>query len=89
MCTADDTPRYVPPNSMHGLRPGEGQERKCRDWSQLQEFVLQHDPCYRYIYPDSDEISNLERFKYCPNDSPYLPKIRKHFGLGGDWKPWP
>ncbi|KAI1805807.1 hypothetical protein F4811DRAFT_551463 [Daldinia bambusicola] len=37
MCTADDTPRYVPLNSAHGFLPGDGQSRKCRDWSRVQE----------------------------------------------------
>ncbi|RYP28521.1 hypothetical protein DL767_007200 [Monosporascus sp. MG133] len=38
MCTADDTLRYVPLNSVHGYRPGDGQPRKCRDWSKIREY---------------------------------------------------
>lgn len=87
MCAADDTPRYVPINAVHGYRPGDGQDRQCRDWHQLEEFVQQHDPCYKYVYPGNDAVPNLERFKYCPNDSPYLPKIRKYFGFEKDWIP--
>ena len=89
MCTADDTLRYVPLNSAQGYRPGDGQRRQCRDWSKVQEFVEAHDPCYRYLKPGDKAVSNLERFKFCPPDSQYLPKIRKYFGFDGDWSPEP
>ncbi|KAI5923508.1 hypothetical protein F4810DRAFT_669144 [Camillea tinctor] len=87
MCTADDTLRYVPLNSAHEFRPGDGQQRKCRDWNQVQNFVEAHDPCYRYLEPGNSEISNLERFKFCPPGSIYLPKIRQHLGYQDDWVP--
>ncbi|KAF3067451.1 hypothetical protein GL218_08634 [Daldinia childiae] len=89
ICSADDTLRYVPLNSAHGFRPGDGQLRKCRNWSQVQEFVEAHDPCYRYLKPGDSKLSNLERFKFCPPDSEYIPKIRKYFGYGDDWTPQP
>jgi hypothetical protein len=88
MCTADDTPRYVPLNSVHGFRPGDGQQRKCRDWGQVQAFVQAHDPCYQYLRPGDGAQSNLERFSFCPTDSEYLPKIRKYFGYDQEWTPW-
>ncbi|KAI0174124.1 hypothetical protein BJ166DRAFT_492666 [Pestalotiopsis sp. NC0098] len=81
MCSADDTLRYVPLNSAHGFRPGDGQDRKCRDWNKLQRFVDAHDSCYHYLMPGNNEISNLERFKFCPADSQYLPKIRRHMTI--------
>lgn len=87
MCAADETLRYVPLNSVHGFRPGDGQQRKCRDWNKLQEFAEAHSPCYRYLQPGNTTFSNLERFKFCPEDSGYLPKIRKYFGYGTDWAP--
>ncbi|KAI0102110.1 hypothetical protein GGR51DRAFT_295719 [Nemania sp. FL0031] len=90
MCTADDTLRYVPLNKTHnGFRPGDGQQRKCRNWDQVQSFVEKHDPCYRYFKPGNTEISNLERFKFCPEESGYLPKIRSHFGYDDSWVPLP
>jgi hypothetical protein len=87
MCLADDTPRYVPLNSVKGFRPGDGQKRMCRDWATMQRFVEHHDPCYKYIESGNKELSNLERFKFCPKDSQYLPKIRKYFGYDDDWVP--
>ncbi|KAF7631410.1 hypothetical protein F9C07_2276768 [Aspergillus flavus] len=89
MCAADDTLRYVPLNNMSGFKPGDGQKRMCRDWHQIQSFVKKHDPCYRYVFPGDDSVSNLERFKYCPNDSPYIPKIREYFRYSDDWLPFP
>ncbi|KAI1856264.1 hypothetical protein JX265_011776 [Neoarthrinium moseri] len=87
MCTADDTLRYVPLNSVHGFRPGDGQKRQCRDWRQVESFVKAHDPCYQYLRPGDPEQSNLERFSFCPTGSEYLPKIRKYFGHNDDWNP--
>ncbi|KAI1481086.1 hypothetical protein F4774DRAFT_375499 [Daldinia eschscholtzii] len=87
MCAADDTLRYVPLNSVHGFRPGDGQQRKCRDWNKLQEFAESHNPCYRYLQPGNATFSNLERFKFCSEESGYLPKIRKYFGYSADWAP--
>ncbi|KAI1116641.1 hypothetical protein F5Y14DRAFT_458698 [Nemania sp. NC0429] len=89
MCSADDTLRYVPLNSAHGFRPGDGQRRMCRSWDRVQQFVESHDPCYRYLSPGDTEISNLERFKFCPEGSSYLPKIRKYFGYDDHWTPEP
>ncbi|KAL7620933.1 hypothetical protein AAE478_008244 [Parahypoxylon ruwenzoriense] len=89
MCTADDTLRYVPLNSAHGFRPGDGQKRMCRDWNRVEEFVRAHDPCYQYLRPGDKDLSNLERFKFCPAESEYLPKIRGYFGYGDNWTPEP
>lgn len=90
MCTADDTLRYVPLNSDgHGSRPGDGQYRQCRNWDKAKSFAESHDACYRYLNPGDKETSNLERFKFCPADSEYLPKIRKYFGYSDDWVPDP
>ncbi|KAJ2980120.1 hypothetical protein NUW58_g7030 [Xylaria curta] len=89
MCTADDTLRYVPLNSANGFHPGDGQSRKCRDWKQVQSFVEKHDPCYRYLKPGDTEISNLERFKFCSEETGYLPKIRSYFGYNDSWVPEP
>ena len=89
MCAGDDTLRYIPLNNVSGFKPGDGQKRMCRDWHRMQSFVEKHDPCYRYVFPGDDTVSNLERFKYCPNDSPYLPKIREYFGYGDEWLPFP
>lgn len=85
ICNADDTPRFTDGDT----KPGEGQVRKCRDWSRLQQYVQAHPGCFKYINPENHRLETINRMKYCPNDSPYLPKIRKYFGLPSDWLPWP
>jgi hypothetical protein len=89
MCHADDTLRYVPRNGdpADGLYPGDGQGRMCRDWSKISKFVEEHDPCYYYLEPTNEDMSNLERFKFCQPDSPYIPLIREYFGYNDDWVP--
>lgn len=86
ICVADDTPRYLTKN---GLGDGEGQQRICRDWSQLEAWMQKHDSCFKHIRRGDNSIAQIERFKYCRNDSPYLPAVRKYFGYGEDWMPWP
>ena len=88
MCTADDTPRYVPLNSQRkDLKPGENQIRMCRDFNKLDAWAKEHDGCYKYVEPGNEDISNLERFKYCRKGSKYLPKVREYFGYAKDWTP--
>ncbi|ESZ99048.1 hypothetical protein SBOR_0582 [Sclerotinia borealis F-4128] len=86
ICTADDTPRWTDSN---GQKPGEGQERTCRDWSKLEAYVEEHTGCFKYIKPEAHNMSELERMKYCPNNSKYLPMIRQYFDLPKEWLPWP
>lgn len=87
MCHADDTLRYIPINGdpPDGRYPGDGQTRTCRDWSVVTAFVEAHDPCYRFENPTDDDYPNLERFKFCPEGSEYLPLIRQYFGYSDDW----
>jgi len=86
LCSADDTPRWTGDT---GLFLGEGQNRKCRDWDKLNEWVEERSGCFKYIEEENTELANAERVKFCANDSPYLGVIRKFFGLGEDWLPWP
>jgi Mycotoxin biosynthesis protein UstYa len=43
ICRADDTPLYVPLDTFFA---GDGQQRRCRNWNTLQEWVIQHTACY-------------------------------------------
>lgn len=89
MCAADDTPRFLPPMGKNDpRRAGEGQVRICRSWDQLQSWIREHDTCYRYLNSFNDTKSDLRRFQYCSNESPYLPLIRKYFGYDDTWLPW-
>jgi hypothetical protein len=86
VCAADDTPRYI---TKSGLGDGDGQVRVCRDWSKLEDWAIEHDGCFRHIQRGNNSIAEVERFKYCKNNSPYLPAIREFFGYDEKWMPWP
>ncbi|KAI9732962.1 MAG: hypothetical protein M1818_007395 [Claussenomyces sp. TS43310] len=87
MCQADDTPLYTD-NSMQSTN-GIGQVRQCRDWSKLEAWAKERPACFRYgdFVTEEKLPSQVGRFKFCPDDSPYLPKVRKYFGMGADWLP--
>ena len=61
----------------------------CRDWAQLERWTEKQDGCFKHIHTKDKTIAEIERFKYCKNDSPYLSTIRKFFGYSADWLPWP
>lgn len=85
ICQADDTPRYT--TITKSPESAVGQIRQCRDWKKLEEWAKDHTSCYNYISSEADHINQFERFKFCPPNSPYWPKVREHFGKGPDWKP--
>lgn len=87
MCRADDTPLYATNSSKS--ENGIGQYRQCRDWSKLEAWAKEHHACYRYgdFVVEDKKPSQLSRFQYCPDDSPYLPRVREYFGKGDDWFP--
>jgi hypothetical protein len=87
MCQADDTPLYT--TDSRKADSGYGQLRKCRDWSKLRDWADEHTACYRngnFVVEDKLE-SQIGRFRFCPEDSPYLPKIREYYGKQDDWFP--
>ena len=42
ICRADDTPLYVPKQTFFA---GDGQDRHCRSWSELENWVIRHTAC--------------------------------------------
>ncbi|KAI4129547.1 MAG: hypothetical protein LQ338_002183 [Usnochroma carphineum] len=84
MCHADDTPRYT----TNTLDPesGVGQIRQCRSWTQLQKWSRERTACFRNIH-EGERIHEMERYKFCPPGSPYLPKVRGYFKHDDDWQP--
>lgn len=73
MCNADDTPRYT------GYQPSKssalGQVRMCRDWGALEEWAMDKERvgCWRHVPGEEgvDGFSNLDRYRFCPESSPY------------------
>ena len=43
ICRADDTPLYVPLDTFFA---GNGQQRRCRNWDALEDWVVRHTACY-------------------------------------------
>jgi len=87
LCTADDTPRYITCKQSDSHYGGDKQIRQCRDWNKLEAWAKEHTGCFRYGDPTWDQRSQFERYKFCPNDSPYLPHIRTFFEKDEAWLP--
>lgn len=70
LCDADDTPRAT--DRRAEVVSGLLQHRKCRSWSELEDFARRNTACYkRPEYPEEDG-SKLDRFKHCPPGSGYV-----------------
>ena len=81
ICNADDTPRAS--TTKFSPNTGVDQFRQCRSWQKLESWAAQHTACYKYVDPHNKTMSNLERFKYCPKDSPYWQEVRKVYPDAG------
>lgn len=77
MCRADDTPMPG-----HPERPlGEGQVMQCRDWNKLVAWTQapERQSCYRTLSDYRPIKHTLERYAFCPEDSPYYDVQRGYF----------
>ncbi|MCJ1404638.1 hypothetical protein MMC11_007864 [Xylographa trunciseda] len=75
LCNADDTPRW---SGSGDNMSGVGQVRQCKDWSRLEAWAKSYTACHRHIHLNhGDDV--LERYKFCPKDSPYAAKIKAYF----------
>lgn len=86
MCAADDLLDYT---KDHGDQffTGDGQIRKCRDWSKLEAWAKERSSCYKTVNitragEDHGVEHQLDRYTYCPPGSPYEPLIRAYKDLG-------
>jgi len=46
ICRADPTPLYVPKDTFFA---GDGQQRECKSWTELQDWVMEHSVCYNGV----------------------------------------
>ena len=69
LCDADDSPRAVQ-QDLDGVS-GVGQTRQCRDWSELERWAIRHTACYRRPDRPVEGMKNIEKYKFCPDDSGY------------------
>lgn len=72
ICNADDTPRY---GGLVGGQTAEGQFRMCKDFSRLAAWAKEHTGCHRHDV----SIPTLERYRFCPEGTPYMDKVREMF----------
>lgn len=86
MCRADDTPMYA----KVGHHVGDGQVSMCRDWSKLIEWTQSPDrnACFRMLSDYRHTEHNLEKFAFCPEDSPYYEISQAYFEKWGHVDPW-
>lgn len=78
LCDADDTPRYTGFQPSHST--GLMQDRKCRDWGQLEEWAKANTGCWRHLPETGPDFHLVEQYKFCPQDSPYAAKVAEVFG---------
>ncbi|KAI4145023.1 MAG: hypothetical protein LQ340_006455 [Diploschistes diacapsis] len=86
ICNADDTPRYTRPEP-NRITGADGQQRTCRDFAALEQWAHKHTACFTFAHGDDPAWNRTARLRFCPPDSPYLPKIRDYFGFAADWMP--
>ncbi|KAH7351185.1 hypothetical protein BKA65DRAFT_550150 [Rhexocercosporidium sp. MPI-PUGE-AT-0058] len=77
-CSADDNLWYVGQKST-------GQNRKCKDFSKLDNWALERHACYNFERPMKPGPLDVEAFTNCRDSSPYLQVMKDHFGYGKDW----
>lgn len=92
MCSADDTPRYVPLTATKStVKTGVGQVRQCRDWTQLESWAKNHSACFNYNEFERKELEEDRVYpaawSYCSKDSQYLSTVQKFYGKSADWVP--
>ena len=81
LCNADDTPRW---SGYEDRTSGVGQYRLCKDWGRLEAFAKENHACHRHIdLEDGQDI--LERYKFCPEGSPYEAKVKEAYGEVEMW----
>ncbi|KAL8991213.1 MAG: hypothetical protein Q9169_007919 [Polycauliona sp. 2 TL-2023] len=75
ICHADDTPRYT--TTTQKPESGMGQMRQCRDWRKLEEWAEKYSGCWKYLDAKHDESSEIWRWTYCPEGTPWHDRVKK------------
>lgn len=61
---------------------------RCRDFSKLDKWTIDHHSCFKYIdINDDTPPTEMHQWRNCPEHSPYTAKMRDYFGYGEDWVP--
>lgn len=51
----------------------------------MEAWAVRNSGCFGYVNETGDESGGLKYYKYCPEDSPFLPAVRRYFGYSDDW----
>ncbi|KAI9712458.1 MAG: hypothetical protein M1820_001671 [Bogoriella megaspora] len=84
LCDADDTPIYTTASVKKDA--GLNQQRQCRSWEALNAWAETQTACYAFINETQSVNSTLERYKYCPQGSPYADTMRSILGYPSKWR---
>ena len=81
------TPRQTFPEPDRHTEIAIGSGGQCRDFRQLEKWANERSGCYKFTHLEDETWHTVDRAKYCPADSPYLPLVRAHFGFDEGWLP--
>lgn len=91
ICSADDTPRFIPVDAKDSAHTGIGQWRQCKDFSKLEQWGREHSACFSYNELITHELKEERGYphalQFCPADSKWLPAVRKFYNQPDDWVP--
>jgi hypothetical protein len=74
MCISDDTPW----STGDPLSPMK-QNRKCRNFDELQAWGRENSACFSYDAAENTSTTREEHFKFCPEGSPYTKSVKEYF----------
>jgi hypothetical protein len=77
MCRPDDTPM---PTEQGRHKIGDGQKRKCKDWSALVAWTqdAKREACFK-MFSDYRRMHTLEQFAFCNEGSRYTETMERYF----------
>jgi hypothetical protein len=88
MCAANDQPMHAIAHSAE--LTGHGQVMQCRSWDKLAKWA--QDPeryaCYKSLDEYHEATYELEKYRFCPEDSPYYQHMSKYFETVGHHDPF-
>lgn len=66
----------------------EGQTMRCKDFSKLDKWTIDHHSCFKYTHVNEEEpLTEMHQWRNCPKDSPYGQKMRALLGYDENWVP--
>ncbi|OOF96698.1 hypothetical protein ASPCADRAFT_206876 [Aspergillus carbonarius ITEM 5010] len=84
MCKADDTPM---PSLQLLNGGGEGQLMQCKNFDQLVAWTQapERNACYKRLTDYKPIVHSVERYAFCPVDSPHFATMTQYFEKHGHW----